>query len=387
MRLLLAVALAPRWVLIALTLATSTAHAGTHSSVQFAGIAYTGDALAASTTLKFTDEALRSIGLPEANARILRALHEQPPANFDLRSDGLAALNGSGTSLAVAVAIDRETVTSERIAGEYKLLVELAAQALFFDFSERQVLFAQPVTLRYIDRLPQRPTDEQIQHIVTRLLLGGAEGSLPKVFASELEPLSLPAPSSRRIQLTDVRIGGALASKPLVQEVDTTTIGHEFSKVFSSTLRLPMLPYRSGQAIGGAMAARFADGTVYNLKIPDPDYRITLELSDFRDKVLSQTSSTREQLYGAFFTVRVDEPMSARAYFDQPLRVGATKSIPASQDEVDDWAAYYETMLTGFAELARAIGNDGSDWARQQTGGRDFSKQLKTLKELVATCR
>ena len=109
-------------------------------------------------------------------------------------------------------------------------------------------------------------------------------------------------------------------------------------------------------------STRFADGVVYDLRIPEPDYRIVVQVDDFREKTLSQTAGFRQQLYGAFFHVTADEPLSGTVYFDQSLRQGTTKAIPASQDVVDSASAYYETLLAGFSSFANAAQGGASAW-------------------------
>lgn len=375
-------------LLLALGLAGAAGAAGIGApQVHFAGVAYTGAADQAADRLPYTDRTLKRRGHAAFNSLLSQALAARPPAHFQLQpTTQMAAIDGSGSALVMAAAIDRETVVIEPVAGQYKLLFELAAQALFFDFRERQVLFSYPVTLQRIELYAAEPTREQIQKVADDVLLGAGDASLPAALADELTQLTLPSPSSRRLQVTDVHMADAPSTR-LPASIDSAIIAHEFSKVLASTLRLPMLPYASGQAIGGAMAARFADGTVFNLAIPQPDYRISLEVSDFREKKLSETPAVRQQLYGAFFRVRVDEPLSAKVFFDQPLRHGATKAIPASQGRVDTPAAYYETLLGGFSSFALATAGGDGAWGREQTGGRDFARQLKSLRELIHTCR
>jgi len=189
------------------------------------------------------------------------------------------------------------------------------------------------------------------------------------------------------LQVTEVRISDVLAAKFPDRRGDVDVIGQEFTKVLASTLRLPMLPHRAGQAVGGTMATRIADGSVFKLAIPAPDYAITLEVEDFRDKTLKETPAFRQQLYGAFFNVRVVEPLSVTVYLDQSLRFGATKSIAASQGSVDVWAVSYETLLGGFTAFSQAVGDGNLAWSREQSGGKTFTTQLKVLKELIQQCR
>ncbi|MFC3815005.1 hypothetical protein [Lysobacter sp. GCM10012299] len=352
----------------------------------FAGIAYTGAADHAKRALPIVDTEMKD-RLPEINRQLRDGLTARPPANFDVNASQLAELAGSSSAIVMAVALDRETATVERIGDKYKVLFELAGQVLFFDFRERQVLFSYPVTLQHITALPTSPTPTEKAAIANQIVFGSGPSDLTAVVADTVANLALPGSSSRRIQLVDVRLAPAVGGKVSQAMADSALIGHEFSKILASTLRLPMLPHAQGQAIGGAMAARFADGTAYTLRIPEPDYRMVLDVVDFRQKTLSETPAVRRQLYGAFFNLRVEEPLSSTVYFDQPLRQGSTIDIPSTQEDVDTDAAYYETLIAGFSSMSQAINGGAAPWAGEQTGGRDFTKQLKSLKELIAKCR
>lgn len=366
----------------------STAKGSERVPVGFAGIAYTGVDAGVAERFPHTSAVIDAAGQTGYRARLVEAFRARPPQHFELLPDTeLQALDGSGSAIVMAIALDRETVSVERIDGRWKALFEIAAQALFFDFREKQVLFSYPITVQFVDLFEDEPGASQLRDMAARLVTGQGAAGLLTVAPAELERLQLPNASSRRVQVGEVVLGDLARGKLPARHQDPALVGHEFSKVFASTLRLPMLPHATGQALGGAMSGRFADGAVFRLRIPEPDYRITVQLDDFREKTLSQDAGHRQQLYGAFFRVRVEEPMSSRAYFDQELRQGSTKAIPSSQDVVDSAAAYYETLLAGFGSLAQATNGGAKPWASEQTGGREFTQQLKSLKELIQQCR
>lgn len=355
--------------------------------VHFAGIAYTGSAGDAARRLPYAHSSIERRGRVELNGSLTRALKARPSTHFELLTGEYGSLDGIGSAVVMAISIDRETVVKEPVGGRHKLLYELAAQALFFDFKAREVLFSYPITLQSIELYPEPPTSDQIQAVADQVLLGDQATGLAATLAKELALLELPSGSARRLQVTEVRMSDVLAAKFPGRKADVDVIGQEFSKVLASTLRLPMLPHRAGQAVGGTMATQIADGKVFNLTIPSPDYAITLEVDDFRNKTLKETPAFRQQLYGAFFNVRVVEPLSGKVYLDQPLRFGATKNISVSQTSVDEWAVSYETLLGGFSAFSQAAGAGNPAWSREQSGGKAFTTQLKALKELIQQCR
>lgn len=375
-------------VAVLLSLPHAAHAASERAEVGFAGIAYTGPAAGSQERLPHASAVLGRVGLQAYAERLRDALRSRPAQHITWSAvDRLQALDGSSSAVVMAVALDRETITRERIDGRWKVLYEIAAQALFFDFREKQILFAYPLTLQYVDVFDAPPSGAQLDAMAARLLDGRGPGRLPDVAAAELATLALPSASSRRVQVVEARLSELAAGKLTPEQRDGALVGHELTKILASTLRLPMLPHAAGQAIGGVMPARFADGAVYQLRIPQPDYRIDVAVDDFRDKPLLEQSGFRQQLYGAFFHVSVTEPLSGRVYFDQPLRQGSTKAIPTSQDVVDVSGAYYETLLAGFASLAQSLDGGAKSWATEQTGGRAVTQQLQSLKELVQQCR
>lgn len=375
-------------VAVALCVLGSFAAAAQKAAVGFAGVAYTGADAEIATRLPNVSAVIGRSGQVAYRNRLIGAFAKHTPRHFEFLPDShLQALDGSGSAVVMAIAFDRETISVERIDGQWKGLFEIAAQALFFDFREKQVLFSYPLTLQFVEIYSQEPNSAQLGALAERLLVTEGPASLLTVAPRELADLQLPNASSRRLQVAGVVVSELAQGKLPEKQRDGALVGHEFTKVFASTLRLAMLPYATGQVVDGTMSGRFADGAAFRLRIPEADYRITIALEDFREKTLSESAGFRQQLYGAFFKVRVEEPLSARAYFDQPLRQGSSKAIPASQDIVDSAAAYYETMLAGFGSFAQAVQGGAKPWVSEQPGGRALDQQLKSLKELIKQCR
>lgn len=359
----------------------------------WAGVAFTGSADAAAVSTPHIMRVIDARGDQVLSAHLAQALSRRAPQHLHLVHGELGKLDGTTSSIAAAVAIDRELVSVEPIGDRYKVLVEIALQALFFDFREQQVVASYPLTLQYIDLLPHRPSSGDVDAMVAGLLYGDGESALAPVFAQTLETARLPNASVKRLQVGGAALTDAMAAK-LPAGVDAgnlrATLGHELSKAISANAGIALLPPSSGAAIGGAMAARFMDGRVFDLTIPEADYLVTLTVDAPRQGVVSETPAMRTLLYGAFFEVAVVEPFSGREYFRQPLRKGATKVVPASQWEVDDWSASFETLLAGLDAFGGAAAGraDSRAWlAEQKPGGRPLQQQTRALQELIQSCR
>lgn len=382
------------WLWLCMMTLAGFAHANEkNQQVYWAGFAFTGEASARTEVAPHSTAVIDDRGAQALNAQLAAGLRRQPPAHLQLISDQLARLDGSTSATVLAAALDRELVSIEPIGDRYKVLVEVALQALFFDFRERQVIASYPLTLQRIDLRDQRPDDTEVNAIIAELLYGDDATGLPNVLAKTISSARLPNASVRRLQVREVTLSDAARVKlpdPAWERSMRATLAHELSKALSSNTGIGLLPPATGEAIGGTMAARFADGNVYQLKIPDPDYVIELQLDAMKNGVIGETASMKTMLFGAFFQISVVEPFSGKVFFVQPLRKGATKIVPATQRQVDLWSAGYETVLAGLDAFAGAAAGraDSRAWLEEQKpGGRPLQQQTQALQELIKSCR
>lgn len=367
---------------------------GGKQDVYWAGFAFTGEASTRGDAVPYTDAAVEGRGAEALNMQMLAALHRNPPTHITvIDGTGLAQLDGTTSATVLAAAIDRETLSIEPIGGQYKVLVELALQALLFDFREQQVIASYPITLQHIDLMGHQPSRGELRAIVENLAYGNGDNHLPEVLASTLAGARLPNAATRRLQVGGVALSDTARQKlpnGTGESLLKATLSHELSKIISSNTGIGLLPPSAGEAIGGTMAARFADGRVFQLAIPEADYVIRVRIDDWRRGVLSQTPAMRQELFGAFFNIEVLEPHSGTVYFSQPLRKGATKVVPATQQDVDAWSASYETLLGGFDAFAKAAAARPGhrEWlGEQKPGGRTLQQHTKALQELIQSCR
>lgn len=368
----------------------STRAASSENEVYFAGLAYTGNASDVNLVLPSTSAILNSEGMSRVQNAIRSTLNLNPPKNFRLIYDDLAYTARGTSAVVLAATLDRETILIEKIGNDYKILVELAGQALFFDFRENQILFSYPITVQHIDYKNYEPTPLDINNILAAILFEQDASSFSDNFVKKLADISLPDYAARRFRVVSVEVSDSIRSrhKNLIDNLfDTGVIGHELSKILSDNLAIPILPYKSGQAIGGAMSIRFANADIFNLRIPDADYEISLDVSDFRGRTLEETRAFRQELIGAFFDIKVVEPLSGRVFFGQSLRQGATKVIPSTQDGYDEDAAYYETLILGLNEFSKSITGGNREWVNQQSDSRQLSRQLEPLRNLIDRSR
>jgi hypothetical protein len=363
--------------------------------VYFGGFAFLGD-FSARNKLYPNTSALMDADTnkpSQLNRDLQQRLQSVNNATFSLELNKLGALGPkSASATALAFALDRETVSIERIAGQYKLLVELSAQVLFFDFKEFSVVASFPMTVQYIDLKRHEPTPAEVQAIVRDLYLGKLGVNIFDEFVSTLKTVALNPSVSRRIKVTAVSIEEESRSAlPASLKSDDAAlqafIAQEFGKYLSKNQHIPVLPYAVDSAVGKTMAMRISDGSVYNLKIPQEDYAIQLGLVKFKKVEFQKTAAGSSFIYGAFLHVKALEPLSGVAYFDATIKNGATKIIPAGQDVVDDWAAHQESLLALIDSFTRQLTNPEPEWVDTHTGNKSNVGNMKNFAKVLQSCK
>jgi hypothetical protein len=187
--------------------AFSSVHA---DDVIWSGFAFQGDFTSGETRYPVSTALANrptADGVSRFDRALATALRDARNDSFELKFGELGSIGpDSSSTTALAFILDRETISTEQFDDEYKLLIELSAQALFFDFREMAVIASYPVTLRYIDVQQSVPTDEDKAALVEALYLGDLKINVFDEFAKLLSSISLNPSVNRRIQVTSVSV-------------------------------------------------------------------------------------------------------------------------------------------------------------------------------------
>lgn len=362
-------------------------------TVYFAGVAYTSNAADISTVFPHVSQLLNQQGTAQFDQSLRQTLQRvQLPEHVVF--DALGSTSNATDANALALALDGETTTTAHIGSVYKLRVEISGQALFFDYHAKQVLGGYPFIVDYITVMSTRPTNADITAAFERLVFGGdAKGTLIGAFAQALQEASVPNPSAKHLRVTSVTLGPkALAYlSTYAPHVDVRALPKRIAQAFSMYLaanqHLALLPYASNQALGAQMAMRFAQGNVFDLKIPPADYAITLDVAGFKQLLASRTSVATVYLYGAFVNVNVAEPLSNHVYFAQILKQGETKTVPAGTAAPASWPPTYDTLKALFSNFTNSLTNHDNPWLRSGLPNTTVARQqFSSLQKLIASC-
>lgn len=364
--------------------------------VALAGFAYSGSAGTIDVRFPFSrdyEEAQSASGKP-VHRRLWQALTEAGSQQIKF-TEQISQLRGRDQAIAVALVIGAETVSSEQFGNLNKLLVLIRGQAMFFDFKSMNIVRAYPISFAYVDLLDHAPTKEEIRSRVKMVYEGANNkpGILTR-FATSVAKASIPAQVPRLIQVTSAQV------KPEVMEqlpaflkaepaAADTWLADMVSEAVSTRAGIPIIPFAKGYAVGNVMSMRVSDGTVWELKLPKPDYAITAELTGFKKVKYSEIAGGATSfVYGAFAQLKLEEPLSQRAFISTALKNGETRVIPASQKYVDDFPHYYDAINGLLNKLALVIDGRGDEkWLKGAAAANDIERQISQTRELIKLCK
>ncbi|MCD4744110.1 MAG: hypothetical protein K8R67_16735 [Desulfobacteraceae bacterium] len=304
-------------------------------------------------------------------------ISEQKINNFDLMINELGNLD-KNEGISVAFALDNETIAIERIDSYYKIVIDLGAQALFFDFTDMKVIGCYPIAIQLIDVYDSKPNDDQIRDIIRELFVGNKyKLNIFNEFSKKLEDIKIKPKFQNSIQVTNVIVEErALPFLPEAYKSDIDNcrvfLAQNFSKLLSTNQGISVLPYTKGSAIGKKMAARFSNGDIYNLEIPDSQYNIDLTLRGFKKVKYAENKLGTSWIYGAYSNLKIYQPLLQKIYIDEKFKNGATKIVPIKQKNIDDWPAFQESLFVLFDKITKELSTN---------------KKYKSINKIIERCK
>lgn len=376
----------------------TTAFAGPATTpVQFAGFAYLGEAQDIEQSYPYTYAINRTA--KSGQAFLDRELQKQFDAvelrHIVLNSDLVRLADGEG--IALAISLDHEMVSVSKIGEGYRIVAELELQALFFDFVEKRIIGSYPVILEYIDYSPTMPNRAQKQAIIK----GMYTGALPHVgerapnilaeAANMLVDLRIKPKFNNHLKVTRVSVDEAPRSQlpPHLLAGNTAQIylAQLFSSYLSRNQQVSVLPYTRGHAIGNRMSARFANGDIFNLSLPEADYAIELSLAALKLKNYDQNSVARSVLYGAAVRIRALEPLSEKVYLETRIKNAIPRVVALSQAEIEKWPGFNDSLRVLFDDFTRQLSQPSRKWVKKHTDSKSAYKQLIAFQDIVERCK
>ena len=297
----------------------------------------------------------------------------------------------SGQAVALAFVLDWENVATEKIGAITKIVVDVHAEILAFDFETKKVISAFPVAVQVRDAINGEVTQQHVQSLVRHIYYGTGPDSIFDRFVERLDRITIKSAYGKRLRVTDVVLEDQarqfLADQKVDQAKFKSFVGLSFSKFLSSNQNLALLPYSTGHAIGNKMAATFANGDVYQLEIPETDYAIHLTVRGFKKVQLDSNAVESAWGYGVFTHIKVDEPFGGKTFLDVPVKFAAVKKVPLTEQQADDWASFQDSTLSLFDQFTKQIHDGDSAWLSKWSSGDSVRPQMTALDHVLEMCR
>jgi len=364
--------------------------------VALAGLAYSGSASTISNRFPYTQmyEEQRKVAGAPIFQEIYQGINKSGSENISIKPQ-IDELKGKDQALVTALVLGSETVSIEQFGQLNKLMVLIRGQAMFFDFKSMNIVRSYPISFAYVDLLDHTPSKMEILERV-KLVYEGANDKpgLINRFVNTVAKAKLPRQVSRYVQITEVQIKpdalnvlpDYIKSEPGAVE---TWAADLVGEAISTRAGIPIVPYAKGYAIGNVMSLRVSDGAVWELKLPKPDYEMSVEFSGFKKVKFSEVEGGATSfVYGAYSGIKIQEPLTGKVFLEAPLKNGETSVIPASQKYVDDFPHFYNALNLTFVKLAQILdGKVDEKWIKSATSVKNIDQQISQTKELIKLCK
>ena len=327
-------------------------------------------------------------GVSAFDAALVDKIRSVKINNFDLQLGDLADIRDD--AMALTLALESEMTSVEKIGDRYKLLILMSAQILLFDYKSMQVVATYPIDVQFNDSLDHQPTREDILKRYRDIYFGDSKVNILSIFIDRLKQIDPVKKYSNHLKVVNVsvkdnlmtKLGEGVSEDQLIQ-----LMGQNFTRFLSINQSVSVLPFTKGHAIGNKLAGRYANGEVYMMEIPEPDYAIDIALVGLQKKEFSKNSSGTAYIYATQVSFKIYEPLSEEVFYQGKLFNGATKKVPTSQTNVFDWPSYSETLVALFNQLTKEMGDPDKKWFKKHSSNANNFNQFKSIKKVIEQCR
>ncbi len=362
-----------------------------------------------------------SINLNNFREKLRNVVKSVSPPNYSLSFE---ALDNSKSGYCLAIALDREELSVEKIGNGYKIVAGLEAQMIVFDFSEKKIIAVYPFGVQLTDYKQSKPSNDYRRSLIKELYMGrkfksidGKKLNLISEFTKLLARQSIKPNYAFHMQVTEVEIGPKIRMSGKIPDFLTSrnymdfeqVIAEMFNKRFATDNQIGLLPYISRK--NKALSSKFASSSVikrtmglklkdgnFNFEIPDADYGIHLTLDGLKKfeygkgtQHAAKYESYKNYAYACQFDIEVKDPInpSQKVYFKGKIKSVYTKQ-QSKGSRHSDWTWFYYSMLNAISDLSvniKEIGTKAHDqWIKNYT--KNVSRrEMKKLASIIGKCK
>ena len=345
-------------------------------TLYYAGFAYLADCDEVADRYKYANKAIgKENGCGPADfveAPYAKTLSEINSSSSSVNLTVNLGDSQSGDAISLAIGLDGENVSVYQLRDRYVVHYDLTAQILTFDFTNKEIVGAYPVFIRFGDLLDEPPTEEQRVAVFKKMLLDQDFGAnLIDEFVRVAKNIRPQQRGSLYFKVGDVNLAPRaleyLDSQNKNPEVYKTWVAQAFSKAFSSRLNMPVLPYTKGQAIGAKMALQFSDGLASNFDVPPASYLAEITIRGMIKKTLGENDYLRKLSYIIGLGLKFEQPDMNEVYLSQNFQKGRVRDISKEQGEPNSWAEFEESLSVLFDQVAEQVEKKEKKWIKDHT--------------------
>ena len=325
------------------------------------------------------------------DAEFLKRLQTKP-AQYARITTALGEI-GKGGQISVAFALDGEEVEYQKVNDLMLGNFTIFASIIAFDRETKTLISAYPFSLSYRSPVAGALGRAGEQEVFRKLYFtNDFKENVFDTWIDNFSRLNIREKYSKYIQVKDVIIDSDALQITRSQSGKTekelkNQLANYLESELSEANQIPIVPSSIG-GVANKMSYRFSNGNV-ELKLPSPDFEITLTIRGFRTAAAEESNGAITTLYRTLGTIKIEQPESRNIYIDE--KVNATVRVrrpPGVTQEISTWSQYYKATLSLIRQLSTQFNKLDSKWLEENAArGTDAKDSFVKTSELFKTLK
>jgi len=347
-----------------------------------------------------------SRGLSILDAAMLEAIRGFKAENVKLNFDLAKNVNtGSGLTLALGVGgeqiFETTTVVNAGKSNEKRsttVYFDVMARILVFDWQAKKLIAAFPIISSHSESYGQPPTPAQKAQAFRKIYTDlSFENNIIKRWLEKLSTAEIKDSYGNYCGISEVVLEepvlNLLSKEGMKPATYQTLVAQTLESLLSEAQSISIVPFTSGEAVGGKMAMRFADQRTLNLKIPPADLNLAVTLRNFRHA--EKVSGKRTDIFVAAYAnadIFLEASGFRKQYFDADMKhiLRALRLMTKEREAVGDidlWYGYQVALQNLFVRFSNQLGDQDPKVIKSLSPDKDLSSDFKKLSEVIEKCR
>lgn len=319
----------------------------------------------------------------------------------------------SGNAVVLAYGLQRESIATYQVEGEFQYIIDITGLIYVFDYSEQEkkLLASFPTGMTVSVNSKNRLSREELNKYVENMYVpnrhqlpnnitfesGNGSSSVFDSWVVALEKAKISRASKDiRLQIRHIILDEAVLNQlprgttAAYIKDDKTLISEtarNLERNLSAYQQLPVIPFSVGRALGANMIGRFGD-TDYQIKLPQPDFVIDVLVREFKKSVI-KNKVYDGWIFGSFITLKLVEPVSNSVKLESKFNYKDEIKVPTKYNLVfeDDWPSWIGAQKKLFEILSKQITARHDTELANITNTSNIKDLLINFEEVINKCR